>query len=308
MSSYENHAGITITSSKMQLVEVVHNNDQFLLNNIDEVFFNESINFDLDKETKILSLLQAAYNELIIKKSLKSSLVSFSLPLSLFNIMQIPYDNTLLNQDLMEEFRWEFSVLFPYLKVKDLVIQYIEVEKNPLNDNNTAIVISLNRRFLYLLHTFCEQNKLKLRFVDNVHIASDRALFLNNNLNDKGVALSIYFSNNLLSTIISFNGRPVYFKLNQLKDAGEITTVLKEEIENNKIINVNTKMITSAFVTGDELSPSMTEAISRTIGVNLSYFNPFLKIIPDLDLQDNIYFTEKFNSFAPAAGIAFRLS
>lgn len=308
MSLYENQAGITITSSKMQIVEVVYSNDQYLLHNVDEAYFNEPINFETDKETKILSLFQTAYNELIINKPLISKSVSFSLPLELFQIMQVPYDNTLLNQDLMEEFRWEFSILYPYLKVNDLVLQYLEIEKNPLNESSTAIVIAVNRKFLSLIQTFCEQNNLKLKFIDNAHIASDRALFLNNNLNDKGITLSVFYSNNNLSVIISFNGKPVYFKINQLKDAGEIISTLQNEIEKNSILSLSSKLISSAFISGDELSPSVTEAIRRTTGINLVYFNPFNKINPDKDLGINRYYSEKYNSFAPAAGIAFRLS
>jgi len=308
MSSFINHAGLTITSTKLQLVEVVYNGDQFILNNVDEVFFNEPLDLEKDKETKILTIIQSAYDELLIRKPLISNHISFTLPLSIFHVMQIPYDNTLLNQDLIEEFRWELSVLYPYLNVNDLVIQYLEIEKNPLNDNNSAIVIALNRKLLNHLYKFCEQNKLKLKFVDNAHIASDRALFLNNSLNDKGITLSVFFSYHNLSVIFSFNGKPVYFRIFTLKDAGEIIPLLNDVINNNKIISINKKLITSAFITGDEISSAVTDSLSKNIGIPFSYFNPFAKITPDKELYTNKYFSEKYNSFTPAAGIAFRLS
>lgn len=308
MNLLENHAGFTITTTKLQVVEVIHNQDQFILSNVDEVFFNEPLNFEQDKETKILSLLQGAFNELLITKQLKSNYCSFTLPLSLFQVIQVPYDNTLLNQDLIEEFRWEFSVLYPYQKTDDLVIQYLEIEKNPLNENNTAIAIGLNRKYLQLLFDFCEQNSLNLKFVDNVHIASDRALFLNNSLSDKGVTLSVLFSNNFLSVIFSFNGKPVYFRILPLKDASEIVPVLSKEINQNIILNIDKRLITSAFITGDELTLSLTDSLSKALGITFSYFNPFSKITPEEQLYSNKYYSEKYNSFTPAAGIAFRLS
>jgi len=84
MNGFENHAGFNISSSRLQVVEVNFRNDQFFLHNIDEVYFDDHINFLEDKETKITSLLQSAFNELVIKNPLSSSLVSFTLPLSCF--------------------------------------------------------------------------------------------------------------------------------------------------------------------------------------------------------------------------------
>ena len=50
---------------------------------------------------------------------LQSDTLSFSLPLDLFYISQLPYDNTLLQRDLIEEFRWEYSIMFPFVKNKE---------------------------------------------------------------------------------------------------------------------------------------------------------------------------------------------
>ena len=171
MNSFENHAGLNISSSRLQIVEINFKSDQFQLENVDEAYFNEPLNLEHDRETKINTLLQGAFNELLIRKALKCDFVSFTLPLDLFYIMQVPYDNTLLHQDLVEEFRWEYSILYPYLQANDLVIQYMEIEKNKLNEAGTAIVIALPRKYLQIIHNFCAHNKLKIRFIDNAHIA-----------------------------------------------------------------------------------------------------------------------------------------
>ena len=201
MNSFENHAGFNISSTRLQVVEINFKSDQFYLENVDEAYFNEQLNLENDKETKINSLLQGAYNELLIRKPFKFNFASFTLPLDLFHIMQVPYDNTLLNQDLIEEFRWEYSILYPFLQIDDLVIQYIETDKNKINEIGTAIVIAIHRKFLQIIHNFCSRNKLKIRFIDNAHIASDRSLFAGNVLIDKGLVLSVYFSDNNLSII-----------------------------------------------------------------------------------------------------------
>jgi Tfp pilus assembly PilM family ATPase len=308
MNSFENHAGFNISSSKLQVVEINFKSDQFLLENVDEAYFNEHLNLEYDKETKIISLLQSAYNELLVRKPLNCNFVSFTLPLELFHIMQIPYDNTLLNQDLLEEFRWEYSVLYPYLPINDLVIQYIEIDKNKINEAGAAIVIALPRKFLQIIQNFCTHNKLKIRFIDNVHIASDRALFVSNILKAKGLILSVYYSGNNLSVIFTYDSKPVYFKIISINDAGQIKHVLLDEINNNRYLKVNKNFIENAYIAGEDISVSLAKSLSESIGLNFNFFNPFAKIKPETNLHKNKCYIERYNSFSPAAGIALRLA
>ena len=37
MQGFENHLGFTVSSSKLQIVEIIQNEDQFVLENVDEV-------------------------------------------------------------------------------------------------------------------------------------------------------------------------------------------------------------------------------------------------------------------------------
>ena len=222
--------------------------------------------------------------------------------------MQVPYDNTLLHQDLVEEFRWELSVLYPFAPAKDFVIQYIEVDKNNINDLNTAIVIAVPRKFLQLIYDFCETNKLKLKFIDNSHFASERALAVSNPLAGKGLNLSIYLCNKYLSIIYSLNGKPVYFKIIPLTDAGEIPSILLNETSPHDNFSMNRNMIDTAFITGEDVSLPLVESLRDALEIDLVHFNPFDKIKPEQKLFSNKCYSERFNSFAPAAGIAYRLA
>lgn len=308
MAEFENHAGFTISGSKLQLVEVINKGGQFVLENVDEAYFNETLDIEKDKETKIASLLQSAYNELIIKSPLKSTSVSFTLPFEVFHTMQVPYDNTLLNEDLIEEFRWELSVLYPYIPVKDLVIQYIEVDRNELTNFNTALVFGIPRKFLQLISSFCQHNNLKLKFIDNVHTASDRALAVSTSYMEKGTVLSVYFGSKFLSVFFFSGGKPVYHKLIPFSEASEVPVLLKEEISSTDFFKINNNMIEASFITGDDLSSSLVQSLRSSTGLDFVYFNPFDKIKPESKLFSNKCYSEKSNSFSSAAGIAFRLA
>ena len=308
MTGFENRAGLTVSSSKMQLVEIVYKNGRFNLGNVDEAYFNESINFEKDKDTKIISIIQSAFNELLIKNKLKSKSVSFALPFELFYIIQVPYHNTLLHQDLEEELRWEFSVLYPFTPTKDLSIQYIEVEKNNLINFNSVIAVAIQRKFITLFQNFCSDNNLKLDFIDNIHTASERALTVNLPDAAKGLNLSIYFCNKFLSLLFTLNGKPVQFKLIPLNDAGEIPSILLTETSPQESFGINRNLIDQVFISGEEISNTIIKALENTLVVPISNFNPFEKIKPVPELIENRYYSEKFNSFSSAAGIALRIA
>lgn len=320
MAGFENHIGFTISGSKLQLVEIIYKDKQFILDKIDEAYFNEPINLETDKETKIDSLLQGAFNEIIIKRPLKSSFASFALPFELFHIMQVPYDNTLLHQVFIEEFTWELSVLYPYVSTKDIVIQYIEVEKNNLITENTMIAIAIQRKYLQMIHNFCKANSLKLKFIDNIHTASERALAASYPSSARGLTMSIFITNKFLSLIYSLDGKLIYFKVIPLNDAGEIPSLLLNEIMPNQSFQIeewttlehfhkiDKNAIDNAFISGEEISETIINTLSKTLGIDLIHFNPFEKITPNSELFTNKFYLEKNNCFSPAAGIAYRLA
>ncbi len=308
MTGFENHAGFSLTSSRLQVVEIVQKEDQFVLENVDEVFLNEPLNLELDKETKISALLQGAFDEILVRNSLKSSTASFSLPPEIFKIVQLPYDNTLLHQDLIEEFRWELSLIYPDINPADQVIQYMEIEKNRLIGQNTSIIISLSRKYVKLIKEFCERNKLKLKFIDNVHLASERALTATNPVSEKGLILSVFLAGKHLSVIFSYQGKPVYFKVYYLHNAGEIVKHITSELESDRHPNISRQMLESAYISGEEISGSMVETLREKLDIPFVNFNPFAKIKPNPRLFENRCFSEKFNSFTPSAGLALRLA
>jgi Tfp pilus assembly PilM family ATPase len=307
MMGNENHTGITVTPVKLQLVEINTKNEKSILQNIDEVFFDERLNITEDKETKITSVLQTAFNELLIKNRISPRTASFTLPVEMFYTVQVPYDNTLLYQDLIEEIQWELSILFPFINSKDLVIQYIEIEKNKIVNRNTILISALQRKYIQMIKHFCDENNISLRFVDSSLFASERALSCIFDLKES-ISLSLYLSSGSLSLIFSYNGKPALFKTSTYYSATEIPQIIRKETSPSETVNINRSMIDYAYISGEDISDSLVNTLNRNTGIEFARFNPFENIIPDPKLLENKYFTQKFNTFSPAVGIAYRLA
>jgi Tfp pilus assembly PilM family ATPase len=307
MSGSNNHAGLNLSTRKLQVVEIFGSREQIRLDNLNEAAFPQPLNFKSDEENIILSQLQVAYDEMRKNQPVKSDTLSFSLPLDLFYISQLPYDNTLLQRDLIEEFRWAYSIMFPFVKNDDLILQYLEVEKNMIYTKNTAIVYGIERKYLKLLEKFCEQNYLKLGFIDNVHLSSESALALSNSFINVGLRLSVYISEKLMSIIFSLDGRPISQKIHAISNYDDISQNILEEISLSKSKNIIKGLIQASYITGETLPDSVVKSLNDTTGLNFILFNPFDKLTADPLVKENPFYYQNYNSFSSAAGIACRI-
>lgn len=305
MPGFQNHAGINLTNSKMQLVEVNYSGEEFTIENADEEYFSEFLDFNA-KETKVMATLQSAFDELMMRRPLKSKLISFTLPHNFFLIARLPYESTLVQSDMLEEFKWELSVLFPKTSKDEIVAQSIKLE-DYRKSAPSAIVIATYRKYLKLLNNFCTKNGLKLKYVDNVHIASDRIISLINSFSDREIVLSTYVTGEYLSVAFLFKGKPVYFNIVPLANAGEILPCLSKELEAGKSMKINPSSISKAFIAGENIPDSLLERAKSSLNISFSRFNPFEELKANPELFESRAFTERANSFSPAAGIAFRL-
>ncbi len=301
-------AGLKISGSKLQLVEIFSDPSGVRLENLNEVVFAEPINFRADRTTKILAQLQSAYDEIRIRKPIKSGTLSFALPLDLFYIVQIPCDNTLLSQDMLAELKWEFSILYPFLDINEISIQYYEVEKNSFITNNTAVVYGLERKYIQILENFCKKNNVNLGFIDNAHLASERALKASNNFVKDGLRLSVYISRKRLSIIYLLDGKLIYQKVIETENSDDIGKLIRNEMASAKSIIVKREVIQAAYATGDLVVDNYISKMNFHTGLNFIVYNPFDKITPISNLKNSPLFLQRYNTFSSAAGIAYRVA
>ena len=302
MESYQNHLGINITNAKLQIVEVAYSEGEFILENVGEEFLSEFVDFN-NKKTKIISLLQSAFNEIEISKSFNSKYFSFTLPHNLFKIIQLPIENSLMEKDLQEYLKWEFSILYPDINQEELLLQFIKLD----GIYPTAIVIGTLRRYIEILKDFCLQNKANLKFVDNVHFASDNLLCYESDLSEKSLVLSLYLSNDLFSIDLLQNNKPVQFQLVPFKQSSEIIPAIEKFIEASKVLNGNKDLINQMFISGDNIPDSLSENLVNILRLEVGYINPFDKIKHNPSLEFNKFISSKPFSFSSVAGIAYRM-
>ncbi len=303
MNYFDSHAGFTFTNVKLQVTEISAKQNQFSISGIDEIYFNEEIDFTKDKETKISSLLQAAFEELSIKNSITSNSASFSLPQELFITAQLPVEQSLVHSDLTGEFRWQLSILHPYLNWNDFVIRYFEVELLQPEMNDSAIVFALNRKYIKIINDFCRKNNLKLKFIDHCHLASNNILMMNpsSKINDQ---LSLYISHNILSILISHKGKPIYYQDIPITDLQEFRSMVTDKLAE---LDQNHFRFKDAYLFGDSASKSIIKILSETTGINFNLVNPFIQLKVDTRIMTNKYYTERNHFFSPSAGIAARI-
>ena len=307
MTSLPNRLGLNLSESKVQVVELIFANNEYVINTLDEVYYDEPLQFETDKETKLLLTIQSAFNEVLIKGLISTTDASFSLPLHCFTFFQVPYDNTLMLNDLEDQFRWEFSVLFPLKKEAEYQFQFYEMEKSIFVKEPKAIVIAVKKKLIDLLYTFCDRNNFILTTVDCNHFAFDKSVQLIEEQREKGITGSIYIEGSLVSFELLFEQKPIFLKVFSIKNKTDFVHEIKAILENEIPIDLSEYEINKCFLGGDEVTISFVTHLEEQLGIPCYSVNPFINFTTSEDFENEKYFSEKAHSFAAAAGIAFRL-
>lgn len=305
---FENHIGINLTETKLQFVEVSYKQNSFYLENVDQVIFKENLSPSLMKgfnsfiESKFISNLQESFNKIISKKNPVSKYVSFSLPDEFFFIFEIPFDPILTKKDLIEHFKWELSVLHPYLDINDYLIQHIEVNKTTVRKEECAVVFSLNKNIVNAINKFCKSNNLELKYIDNAHLSSTAFLHLLENTVKENITFSFYIDQNYSSFAAIENKFPFYFKvIDTLKILEGIDEIL---IQLSKYGINSANQIT---ICGQSITDEVILKLEEKFNQKLKKINPFERFKIDDTLKKNPFYSSQFNSFTAATGMALRV-
>lgn len=305
MSFFRNHAGFNITGAKLQLVEVDYKESDtsaepagFYLENVDEEFFTEFWDSNFT-ETKIINILQNAFNEIVLRKPLQTNFISFSLPNNFFKIFQLPVEAKITDSDLREHLKWEVSVLYPDYDSESFIIRHIENYNGEDKKVKQAVVFAVLKKYLKIVHKFSVRNNLILKFADNAHVAADTFL-----LNKS--AVSILLDEKTFSISVLKNNNLQFFKTYKINSVTEVPAILKEEINSFPIIKsgIGNNLI---YMSGDFVSESLLNKLGEVTGYKFLLLNPFEKLKIPSSLKTSDFINDKSHTFSSAAGMALRL-
>lgn len=303
MIHFDRHAGITLSNLKMQITELCLNNNNYFVTNIDEVYFNEELDFQKDKETKLNFILSSAFEELVLKKSITSNAVSFSLPQELFITSRFQFEPSLLDSDLKEEFKLQMAILYPFANWNEYIIKYFEPDYAAPSFENTALVFALNCKFIRLLTKLCEKFNFKLNYVDHCHLASNN-LLINERFETESINLSFYISTKVFSALAARKGKPIYYQDIPVKNINEIPTLITDEVYKLKFLGLNPNQ---SFLFGENISLKISDKLSELTSLNFNIVNPFTELKAGYEITANKFYTDTNHLFTASVGTAIRL-
>jgi|APIni6443716594_1056825.scaffolds.fasta_scaffold09804_3 Tfp pilus assembly PilM family ATPase len=305
MSEIQKFAGINITASRLQFLEVEKESNQLIVSNIGQTFISPPINFEDQVEANIQAQIQTAFDEIKIKNPVNSNITSFTLPPELFITIPLPYDINLNQKEIREEFIWEISQLYPFIPVDDLAIKFYELDSGLLPGKNNAMVVALKKKYLILIKNFCLKNNLTPKLVDNASITANSFINTHSIPEKNSVTINIFNSRHSMTLFINISSKPVYVKVFQKKEDGIISRIIKE-ISQENIKKVISEPFTNAVISGEDIGMGSFSELQNITGLEFKKFNPFniLKYVPGY--QNEELSNEHFSNFTSAAGIASR--
>lgn len=306
MLLFQNNAGFNITKSKLQLVEVNYTENDFYLENVDEEYFSDFIDSSI-KETKFISILQSAFNSLVLRNPLKSNFVSFSLPYEFFKIVTIPFDNTLIESDLKEYVEWEFSLLFPQCYQNEYTLRYVKIDNSDLLGKNKIIIYAVEKRILKLLHKFAIKNNITIKFVDNVHLSANSIILSDSEFSKLQNSVSIYLTDDSVNLMLLEGANPVYLQSFSYSNINDLVTAFSNGFNALQKVNVDSGLFHKAYIFTDSVSDAIIEQVKTKLNVNLLRLNPFEQILQNPTIKENEITQKKLLMFSSALGTVLRI-
>lgn len=303
MSIFQSHVGVNLSSAKLELVEINYADKKCFVENVDEEYFSEFINF-YDKETKIISILQQAFNNILLRNSFTSTNISFSLPSNLFKIFEIPFESDLHKDDLIRHLDWEFGVLFPAFKKEDYLIRNFKLNEG-IRGKNVLSVFAIERRIINVINKFAARNNFVLKYVDNEHVAANTAISVNEPSGENTISFFVGF--HYFTTLITSKNLPVYFKRKTFKSFANFQDTFLEEYNFIKSKLSENFILEKLFVFGDKYPANIIEIITSVFQLKPNYLNPFVLIKAQYEGKETEVLVNNPTVFSSAAGMAFRL-
>lgn len=297
MAIFNNHAGLNITNSKLQLVEVKLDNKQLNLENVDEVFFQEVLD-NFSKGTKFLDVLQTAFNEILLNVNLISRRLSFTLSIDFFKFFEFPYDSALQKSDLDDHFYWEFSKLFPHLNSSDYLLRSLRLSSGHI------FGLGLYRNLPRSLHKFCTRNNFLLNKVDYAHSASSNLI---HKLSGENRAASLSIEDSGVSLILKNNDAVDYTMVKRYNSASQVSSALSDINNHAQSRNIDLSDYETIFVNGNAVTEEIIKLSEDVFQSKVQKFNPFENFNIPFDLKEHELITSKYYSFAAPTSIALRI-
>ena len=303
MSVFADHIGLNITEEKLQLVEIIYKESEFVVESIEEEYFEEVLSQDI-KETKFIHILQNAYNEIVLRNFINTDKVSISLPLNYFKTFELPVDKNLIQSDLNEYVEWEFVQLFPHLNKDEYAFQPITSNEEDDSESLRTFVYCIPKSILKILHKFCVRNNLLLLNVDNSHIAATTFLQLGKSTKEQ---LSIYIDSLKVSAILFKENQFVFQKQIKYKVISDIPIVVKQIYDEIIKRNLISSSLSNFFVSGNTLSKELINKLENDLNLKAKSILPFEKISVSQKITKEEYLNDNAAKFSSATGMAIRL-
>ncbi len=302
MSILISQFGLNITENQIQLVEIAKKENTIILENVDEEFFEESVN-DETKEPKFIHILQNAFNEIILRKPLSTNHISVSIPNSYFKIFELPTDKNLTKNDLDEYIKWEISKLFP-AKGKDYFsFNKIIIDSLNYKSVKTVLVYAIPTFLLKRIHKFCHRNSLKLSIIDNSHTSIIPLIQGDSNLKN---ILSIHIENKIIAVLLMKDGKINAHKRKSITNISEIPDLIENIIEELRERKLLTENINQVYVSGNSINTELKKSIEHKNNISIIELNPFDNIEIGENLKNNKFILENKSKFITAACLALR--
>lgn len=226
--------------------------------------------------------------------------VAIALDPSSVTIIVCPMDNSLNQTDRNQQINWELSHYIDDYHPQHYINDVHILEMNYRENTQHLLVVSARRDMIFGLQEALTKRRMLLGVVDVNQFAVDVSLVQSHPDSEKILCCSLGIGDSRIDASILLNGQMIAYRYTLPTENEELRTFLAALSDHYKFSGL--------YVHGSHLTREKEKLIKASSSVPVTVLNPFRRMVVSLNFPDFTGYANLFHRFAPAVGIALRIS
>ncbi|MFZ5518120.1 MAG: type IV pilus biogenesis protein PilM [Candidatus Zhuqueibacterota bacterium] len=313
--------GIHLRKNSLKLIEVENAaNQQYRINKIVQTKLNFPLTVATLGDENIIAKIGNELSQIFIDHNLSSQKVIFCLESPMTLIKKLPYDETLTEEELINQVDWEVKE-FSYSPEDEYIVDFHKLIRSHRRGAPEMVVVSVREKLISRLKRLFANGRIQVKVIDLDVFAAMRAIEVNYDLREGEMnALIEVNPTGLLFTIIE--DKEFYYsqevsltklglEIDSLESSDEeevakfISKELRRIILDNKL-GENIENLNRIFLYGDMVKDNILENLQNSYNVRIDRANPFRRLLfaPNVSVDENIW--SRPETFTVCVGSALR--
>lgn len=315
----DTHLGVSMTGSKLRVVESELVDGQFNLVNVAEVQLDVPFDFYVIGNEDFVQKFSNAINDVVQSRGIRASSAAFAIERRMVLLKKLLVDRNFSPEELKRHIEWETEQFIVSARSEyNIAYEKLGFFKDDLEE---VVVVAARKAVVLYLKEIFYRTSLNLKILDVDLFAALRALMGDTKPNASGLAALVDYCERGVGLCVIRDGK--YYtstevvppregsglsRFTEVSDAEMAKTVSDElqKLLSADNLNMESDDLKTIFIAGDQISDDFVSELERLQTAKVLIANPFKGLRLSLDSASEMEIQQRPERFLTGVGLALR--